>query len=105
MKQINTRITSKHDIEAVWENSDLVPLFGEIVVYDAELLPNGTLLQLPSNRTVPYTYPRLKIGDGTTVVGLLPFMNDVITDDEIDEICSGTLTTFLEDIAAEEELF
>lgn len=28
-----------------------------------------------------------------------------ITDEEIDEICSGTLTTFLESISAEEESF
>ena len=76
MKTINTRITQKHDLEAGWDlvANQFVPMAGEVIVYDAELLDDGSLLQLPQGRTVPYTYARIKIGDGVTPIGRLPFM-------------------------------
>lgn len=62
-----------------WLNSSLVPLIAEVIIYDKEVDSNGNSLALPSNRTVPYTYPRVKIGDGITAVSDLPFINDNIT--------------------------
>lgn len=58
-KQIYTRIQNKHDLTANWAVSDLVPLVGEIIIYDAE----GSL---PA---------KVKIGDGINKVNDLPFFN------------------------------
>ena len=74
IKQINTRIAHKHDLEVNWlNNPDFVPLLGELIIYDSEVDSNGNTLALPSNRTVPYTYTRLKVGDGQTLVNDLPY--------------------------------
>lgn len=67
-KQFNTRIILKHDIEANWNlATGFIPKKGEIVIYDADEF---------------YTYPRFKIGDGSTTVGSLPFMGELTSDDE-----------------------
>ena len=90
-KQIKSRIIHKHDVEANWDLAvNFTPKRGEIIVYDID-----------DN----YNYERFKIGDGVTPVNELPFVNESITNDEIDEICSGTLTTFLDDISSEEVIF
>lgn len=66
LKTIKTRIVNKHDTEAHWNASDVkdtfVPKQGEIVVYDIDST---------------HTSERIKIGDGTTAVGSLPFIGDV----------------------------
>ena len=63
-KNMNARIQHKHDIEANWNKAlNFIPKIGEIIVYDID-----------DN----YNYSRFKIGDGTTVVGSLPFVNDEI---------------------------
>ena len=63
-KNMNTRIQHKHDIEANWNKAlNFIPKIGEIIVYDID-----------DN----YNYSRFKIGDGTTVVSSLPFVNDEI---------------------------
>lgn len=49
----------RHDTEAKWENSNYIPLKGEIIVYDVD----GTNL-----------YERFKIGDGENKVTDLPFL-------------------------------
>jgi len=86
-KKITTRIQNKHDLEVNWLNAtNFKPLAGEIVVYDTEVDENGNVLvdaegnpKLPKNkdgtysRTEPYTYERMKIGDGRTPVNKLPF--------------------------------
>lgn len=110
MKQINTRISMKHDVEAVWNSEPaktIVPYSGELIIYDAETLPDGTQLPLPADRTTPISFPRLKVGDGKTSVVDLPFVTseESISDDEIDEICNHTLNTYLDLIASEEEAF
>ena len=72
-KTINGRLINKHDIEANWlKATNFIPIQGEIIVYDID----GT-----------YNYERFKIGDGATVVSALPFVNEIITNDEIDAIC------------------
>lgn len=59
-KRLNSRIIHKHDTETNWEKSSLVPMKGEIIVYDVD---------------DTHTYERFKIGDGSTLVSALPFAN------------------------------
>ena len=59
-KTMKARVQHKHDIKANWEKAiNFIPLAGEIIVYD------------PDEK---YTYSRVKIGDGVTVINLLPFV-------------------------------
>lgn len=57
---INTRMTQKHATAAEWASSTLIPMLGEIVVYDSDDTK---------------TPARTKIGDGVTPVGELPFID------------------------------
>jgi len=58
-KLINGRIQHKHDVEANWiKATNFAPKEGELIIYDAD----GN-----------YSYPRIKIGDGSTNVNDLPF--------------------------------
>lgn len=60
-KSIKTRIQNKHDIEANWlQATGFVPLAGELIIYD----PDDT-----------HKIPRIKIGDGETLVGQLDFID------------------------------
>lgn len=64
MPKLNTRIQSKHDVEANWALAEnFKPLAGEVIVYDVD-----------SN----HAYPRFKVGDGKTLVSALPFSTDVL---------------------------
>ena len=57
--RLYTRIIQKHDTEAQWNlNPDLIPLKGELIIYDAD---ETTLV------------PRFKVGDGITRIVELPF--------------------------------
>jgi hypothetical protein len=76
-KKVKTRIQQKHDIEANWITADehgFTPMAGELIIYDIESDAEGNTLTLPEGRTTPYTYERLKIGDGKTTVDKLPFV-------------------------------
>lgn len=78
-KKVSTRIQQKHDLEVNWisaNNSErpFIPMVGEIIVYDCEVAADGTKLELPEGRTIPFTYERFKIGDGKTKVSELPFV-------------------------------
>ena len=76
-KMINGRIINKHDIEANWLKAEnFIPKNGEIIIYDID-----------DN----HDYTRMKIGDGKTVVNLLPFTTDIITENVIDAICGGSI--------------
>ena len=58
-KNIKSRITHKHDIEANWLLAvNFTPKQGEIIIYDID-----------DN----YSYERFKIGDGISNVNILPF--------------------------------
>lgn len=73
-KTINARLQQKHDIEANWDKATgFIPMIGEIIVYDKEIDDNGNSLSLPEGRTTPYTYARIKIGDGKRNAHDLPF--------------------------------
>ena len=61
VKEINSRIINKHDIEVNWNKaSTFIPQLGEIIVYDID---------------ENYNFERFKIGDGITNVINLPFTN------------------------------
>lgn len=61
-KNIASRIVHKHDTAENWSKATgFIPKLGELIVYDKD-----------DN----YSYERLKIGDGATVVNNLPFYGD-----------------------------
>ena len=75
-KSLKARLVNKHDTEANWlKATNFIPLQGEIVVYDID-----------NN----YNYERIKIGDGSNLINDLPFINNIITNEQIDAIC-GTV--------------
>lgn len=60
-RNIQSRIVNKHDIEKNWNKAvNFIPKKGEFIIYDID---------------ENYDYPRLKVGDGATVVGQLPFID------------------------------
>ena len=74
-KIINTRISQRHDTEERWNaNSSTIPMAGEIIIYD----PDATT-----------SFARIKIGDGVTSVGNLPFYLDQIKDYIDDSFING----------------
>ena len=83
-KTIKSRVILKHDTEANWNLAiNFIPKQAELIIYDADST---------------YTYPRIKIGDGTTNVNSLPFIDDIkisisdtISNDEIDTFCGTTI--------------
>lgn len=83
-KNINSRIIHKHDTEANWLKAvNFIPKQGELIVYDVD-----------SN----HEYERIKVGDGVTLVSDLSFVNEIITNEEIDEICGYTIYAASEEI-------
>lgn len=63
-KRLNTRIVHKHAVEADWlKATGFIPMAGELIVYDAD---------------ADYSYERIKIGDGTSNVNSLPFVDDAL---------------------------
>ena len=83
-KTINTRIKHKHDLEVNWLKArNFIPLEGELIIYDAEVeldgsvkqLPDGTTA-LPEGRSTPFTYARIKVGDGVHYVSDLEFSTE-----------------------------
>lgn len=88
-KRLNTRIIHKHETEANWLLSSLVPLQGELIVYDID---------------ENYNYERIKIGDGVQNVNALPFVDDDKQDkDFVVNLTAGKLSadkTFAEITAA-----
>ena len=80
-RNIKSRIVHKHDVEANWKMATtFVPKQGEIIIYDKDATCD---------------YERVKIGDGSTLVSNLPFIEasfDLITTSDIDLICGETIT-------------
>lgn len=70
-KRLNTRIIHKHEVEANWLLSSLIPMKGELIVYDID-----------SN----YSYERIKVGDGVKNVNALPFVDDALRSELIEQI-------------------
>lgn len=103
-KRLYGRIVHKHDTQSHWENAtDFVPMMGEIIIYDVD---------------ENYDYERMKIGDGETVVGLLPFISaedssEIIIDDELsatsvnpvqNKVIAEALDTLIGDIPVQEQI-
>lgn len=82
IKEIKTRIQNKHDTEANWNKSTLVPMQGELIIYDID---------------ANYSYERFKIGDGVKKVTALPFADAYTNSDpivtSIGGIAAGTTFT------------
>ena len=63
-KEISGRIVLKHDLEENWlKATTFIPKQGEIIIYDID---------------ENYNYERLKIGNGTDIVSVLPFLDEDI---------------------------
>ena len=86
-KSLNSRIQNKHDLEYYWKlAANFRPLKGELIIYDREVDAAGNVLTaiidgetkplLPKGRTTPYTYARVKIGDGVRTVEQLEFIDN-----------------------------
>lgn len=72
-KTLRTRIQMKTDTEANWlRATNFIPKNGEIIIY-----------AIDEN----YSYQRVKVGDGATLVNDLPFINDAITESTINSTC------------------
>lgn len=86
VKEIPGRLILKHDIESNWNRAvTFIPKQGEIVIYDID---------------DTHSYERFKIGDGTTLVGQLPFyLENEVTDilDKINQIANNTLDATWQD--------
>ena len=75
-KILNSRIVHKHDTAENWSKAtNFIPMKAEIIVYDID---------------ENYTYPRIKIGDGKTLVSALPFVNDALINAKLSEAKSYT---------------
>ena len=80
MNILNTRIQQRHDIPDNWKKSKLVPLAGEIIVYDDRYID--------SEYNVVVVAPRIryKIGDGVNTVNTLPFADTAELANKVQEI-------------------
>ena len=67
-KRINSRVILKHATEGDWGKSSLIPLVGEVIIYDAD----------PA-----HSYLRYKRGDGVTMAKDLPFEPYIHLDGQI----------------------
>lgn len=71
-KRINGRLVQKHDIQSNWERAtNFTPMAGEIIIYDID---------------ENYSYERIKIGDGVQNVNTLPFVDDALRTELIEQI-------------------
>lgn len=74
-KTVNVRTQQKHDLEKNWmKATGFTPKSGEIIVYDAEVSENDiTHTDGSKIRDYLIKVPRIKIGDGETLVNDLEF--------------------------------
>ena len=87
-KTITSRIINKHDTAENWgKATGFIPKKGEVIVYDID---------------TNYTYERIKIGDGKTVVSALPFVDDAVRTELLAEI--GAVSALVGDIAVSEQI-
>lgn len=101
MATINGRIALKHDIEEHWKKAtNFIPFAGEAIIYDVD---------------TNHSYPRIKIGNGSSNPEELPFVsnqddiNTIVSSslsglNSSDPTASGTSTTFIKTITQENGL-
>lgn len=71
-KAINTRIVNKHDIKAHWDLAvNFIPKQGELIIYDNKYIDEM------GNEVVVAETVRYKLGDGSTNVIDLPFIDPI----------------------------
>ena len=76
---VKTRIQNKNDIEANWlKATNFTPLKGEIIIYTDTL--------------------RFKIGDGTTLLSQLEFMDKEFTPEEISNLYGSSSVELAEEV-------
>ena len=72
-KILEARVQMKTDTEENWlKATNFIPKNGEIIIYAIDATHN---------------YQRVKVGDGTTLVNSLPFINEAITESTINSTC------------------
>ena len=107
-KTLNTRIQLKIDTETKWNNTkDFVPKKGEIIIYEPDSNNSRYRIKIGDNKTdvkkLGFAFPidsELNSGSinpvqnsviSTAIGNLEDFVNDPITNDEIDAICGATI--------------
>ena len=75
-KRLKSKVVHKHELEVDWLKSTYTPEKGELIIYDIEVDIDGATLELPEGRENPYTWQRMKLGDGIHNVNELPFLNE-----------------------------
>ncbi len=72
-KILKARVQMKTDTEENWlKATNFIPKNGEIIIYAID---------------ATHSYQRVKVGDGTTLVNSLPFINEAITESTINSTC------------------
>ena len=72
-KILEARVQMKTDTEENWlKATNFIPKNGEIIIYAID---------------ATHSYQRVKVGDGTTLVNSLPFINEAITESTINSTC------------------
>lgn len=116
VKKINSRIKNKRDLECNWvQAQNFTPLPGEVIIYSKELDKDNQIytrtdgsLALPADRQhdqVYYNYDRIKVGDGYSKVGALPFIGQpkvfsgTIAGEPAIKLFAQRETIFIEDVA------
>jgi hypothetical protein len=92
-KVIKTRIQLKNDTETNWDKAiNFIPKYGEIIIYSAD---NS------------HPFSRLKVGDGSTTVTSLPFIDAGTIDGEVlaDVIITGANRYAFPPIGQENKLY
>lgn len=85
-KKLETRIRHKHDTEQNWQKAiNFVPIAAELIIYDAD---------------TSYSFPRIKVGDGSTPVNELPFIGNNVFEIIKELGFEGTEKEFYEQLAA-----
>lgn len=83
-KRIIGRAVQKHDIEANWlKATNFTPMQGEIIVYDID---------------ENYSYERIKIGNGVHNVNDLPFVDDALRTEILEQI--NNVDTKVDEVSA-----
>lgn len=86
-KNFSSRIQHKHDIESNWNKAvNFIPKDGEIIIYDTD---------------ENYSYPRIKIGNGSSFLSDLCFIDEIKADKNIVD-SKITEMSFFEEVANQE---
>lgn len=94
-KRLTGRLVNKHDTAANWAKATtFVPMAGELIVYDVDST---------------HGYERLKVGDGSTLVNALPFVDDALRTELITQINTvddkvDAVSTLVGDTAVSEQI-